>query len=831
MRKAIGIVGMTGLVVGCSLFQKHVTLSADDESIVVGKPEIYENSELQAQSDSLRSQLASLGIVNQSALTGALGAIQGGTINQSTVGVQVVGRAMPGIVTTMPSVPGATSSSDTVQVSRPQQAPTIPTASPPSGQSVPALGLSAISLLDQQMQLSSQLAGYELLLTGSDCARYTSSGIQKDHIVIGFPVSISPKMEHENMAAEVQVDYFPPNATQFMNPVEFASANPEDLVTQPSCRASGFSDLPNAVTACAEQEASPTIINILPTERSYNTVGITSKTSTVGAGAIISTLSLGASTSWNRQTQYLVATQDTIASEGAPITCRKTEAEEKEIGCLEGTLGVRFKWQFRPVLGESFVRSGLRRLFVQLAIPYARRQYPKYGGVARIKTTWHSFDSDKGVLDDQDAVPLEGQREGQDQGHDLARVPAPKSEHYKSMAVFGHPFFDAVVSKVDVRDVGGGSIFVVVTGKYLVGASVRIGSTVIGPGSAGFVGSYNLLSFTTTAQAIAQNGAVLMATSGVDTPLIGVSICKAFNRRGECSPDKKKNREEKFVVREISIAPVSDANSLVRVELTKPLNLSEYSYREYARVPNAWYADVAHGGLLVEDVVGASDDRKPGPDPLPLKMPDIGLESLNALPVVVVAGGNTYGFSNLPFEFKSLPDDPGVLAFVATNDSLKASPTLKIQRLFADPAGDSDVVAFVPPGYFTLTKLGREDEQTKSAGASKKVDCSAPSEPCSYELAGVIPEELKVQALPPTPPPRTAPAPSTAVAAGREVRIFAAVTLTKALTHARSLSAASRAREARRSGPLTPPKANERSEMARPRGTSRGWPCRHAAKA
>src|SRR5262249_10333032 len=150
------------------------------------------------------------------------------------------------------------------------------------------------------------------------------------------------------------------------------------------------SDALNATVACEEQEATPTIINILPIQRTYNTLGVSSHASSFGLGAVVGTVSAGISGGSSKQTQYLIAQQDTVALQGhGPVSCTDElidlAARSSKQHCILGTRGIRFKWQFRPVLGEPYVRAGIRRTFVQLAIPNDRRPYPFYGGIVYVK--------------------------------------------------------------------------------------------------------------------------------------------------------------------------------------------------------------------------------------------------------------------------------------------------------------------------------------------------------------------------------------------------------------------------------------------------------------
>jgi hypothetical protein len=723
------------------------------ETIQVGQPEVFENADLQAQLDSLRQQLAALNVIDQPSLVSALGNLQGASATQSGASVQVLQRASPQVTTTAgtnastttgTSASTTTGSNASTTNTGASLAPTVPTSPVPAAPALPNVALGSIGVLEQQLQLSSQVLGYELLLTGSDFARYTTHGGTKDKLVIGFPITLNPKTENRDQAAEVEIKYYPPNPDQFKEPIEFKSQKPRDFTIRRVCDSDHFTD-DNARVACLRQESSPTIVNILPTERSYNTVVLTSSASTFGLGALIGTVSVGGSFGFGKQTQFIVAQQDTLAlQKDGPARCANTGHRESQpdsvvnaassLACDPDSLGVSFVWQFRPVLGQHFVRAGLRRMYVQLAIPYARRPYPNYGGIVEIKTRWRPFDNKSGVL---------------------TNSPSNTNEHLETRAVFGHPFIGPLLSDVSVRDLGSGNLLVMVQGDYLIGASVLVGSTYLNSASPGFVTSYNALQFTTTAQALAQTGASVVASGGVVTPIEAASLCKWLDELGECYRVQEDSRADRFQINRVDVEPVSDSSSLVRVELNGPLDLPNYAYRHYRRQGN--------------DVVGGSNDRKPDSNGEKLTGDDF--PNLNRLPVVVTAGGKTYGFSDQPFQavVNKTSSHSAVLSFIVSNDSLNASPELTVRRLFGDPASDSRPVDFIPPGRLQLTPLnhdvvsqapvpkddptqkkdpkGQTPSDTKKKPAGKETtqtNCYKTEKVCEYLLVGAMADEAEL---------------------------------------------------------------------------------------
>lgn len=284
----------------------------DTDTIRVGTAEIFENADLQSSLDAAKAQLASMTLINGSTVSAALSNIQGFNSSQSGIALQALGAATPQVQTTAPGNAAAAGAAQVV-TTQGGTTPSAPTA--PSGptSSAPTLAPAASSLLDRQLQFASQVSGYELLLTGSDFSRFTTSGAPRDRIVIGIPISIYPGKQNYNQAAQITIRYFAPNSRQFQDPREFKNRKMSDPVTRRVCESEKYAVAPDdpktnvddaAQIACREQERSPTIVNILPTDRSYDRVSVTNRAASLGVGMIIGTVNAGASASSSRQTQY-----------------------------------------------------------------------------------------------------------------------------------------------------------------------------------------------------------------------------------------------------------------------------------------------------------------------------------------------------------------------------------------------------------------------------------------------------------------------------------------------------------------------------------------------
>ncbi len=346
-----------------------------DNGIYISSPKVYDDASLQLMLNAARAQLASVQGINQAGLLQQIGAVTGGTSVQNAFSAQISGG--PSIPQVATVANGATSQQQvatggatpgtTLTTTAPNQVvtttatpPTIPTAALPTsaGFSPPAsFGVNALGALNEQLQLTYEIANVSLLLEGSLTDRFvgpttpgeidptTPAPIDKRRTTLGFPITITPRKEYKNAVAVVEVEIKAPIYV--------------------------FSDEPPAITA------------LLPREKTYNVAAITNNLASVGAGFVTQVIGGSFSFLHGRSTYYVVQDQDTIALTMAP-TNPKNE--------------VAFQWQFKPVLGQAFVQPGMRQTFAQVAVPI--EDTSQCFGTAYIKTYWRHFDKKKGTAGD-----------------------------------------------------------------------------------------------------------------------------------------------------------------------------------------------------------------------------------------------------------------------------------------------------------------------------------------------------------------------------------------------------------------------------------------------
>ena len=332
--------------------------------ISVGSPKMYDDSLLQQMLTAAEGRLSSLQAIDQTSILTRLGAVTGAQQQISGVAISAQGPPLPQIATTAngatnsvattqnssgtSSVTTAGAPSQNVVTTMPQFGPPASTVVAPSTSLPSSFSVSASDVLNEQMQLTYEIANLRLLMEGSLNDWYIPGGqmlTPKPRTTVGFPITISADKRYESAVAIVEA--------------VVETARKADL--------SGGQD-PPAVTA------------LLPREKTYNVASITDSTVSIGAGMVTQLAGISGSFLWGRKTYYIVKDQDTVArtfDTGNP----------SQTG---------FLWEFRPVLGRKLVQSGMKQTFVQLAFPT-----PGAGGVVgqlKIRTYWRKYDRKSGLL-------------------------------------------------------------------------------------------------------------------------------------------------------------------------------------------------------------------------------------------------------------------------------------------------------------------------------------------------------------------------------------------------------------------------------------------------
>jgi hypothetical protein len=341
---------------------------------------VYNNLLLQQMLDSDRTRLTGLQFLDPSKVSGAIGTIQGASMQQTGFSLSVGGPPIPGVTSqvnsgntattlaqgttagtssatmTTTTTNGATSAGavppNTLTVTAPtsttgqtgsdstvltgpstqttytlsQPVPPTPSTPPASYFTAPSsFSPSAADILNEQVQLNSEVAGLALMMEGPVTDRaypvelpdHSFAYVQKHHLTLGIPITLTPSDKDRNAAAEIVLTFSP---------------NPEQGPVGPA-----------KITA------------ILPQAKTYNTATITNKSVSLGGGIVTGVLTAGVNFLWQKQTYYIVQAQDTVAFQLPPDPANPDS--------------ISFGWDLRPVLGNPTVAAGMRTLFVQLAVP------------------------------------------------------------------------------------------------------------------------------------------------------------------------------------------------------------------------------------------------------------------------------------------------------------------------------------------------------------------------------------------------------------------------------------------------------------------------------
>lgn len=399
--------------------------TSTNNGIYVDTPKVYDDSLLQQMLNSAQSRLVALQGFDQAGLSHAIGSVTGA--NQQIASFGISGGVQPPVqVTSYGNI--------TSPFPPPSGAASAPTTTLPSSPTP-----SASDILDEQLQVTSQITNLRLLLEGALSDQIMvgrDETFAKPRVTLGFPVVISPEKRYKNAVAIVEVL------------VETDSQNDASRNGEP-----------------------PSITALLPQEKTYNVAAISDKSISIGAGIATATAGASANFIWGHKQYFIVKDQDTLAFQFDPSDSEIALLSQQQSAHIEKRRVRAFAWQFRPVLGRPFVQAGMRQVFVQLAFP-GRRAVPavKSFGTVRIRTYWRRVDPKTGILTEI--------------------VPGSLSESTNATPIPNYDMrqrWGAVASfnPTELEDLGSGKMLIKLEGRLLPGTYLRIGSNILQPGAAG----------------------------------------------------------------------------------------------------------------------------------------------------------------------------------------------------------------------------------------------------------------------------------------------------------------------------------------------------------
>jgi hypothetical protein len=476
--------------------------------ITVEPPKVYDDALLQQMLETAEARLAAIQVFDPTGITARFGAITGASQQISSVGFSAQGLPLPGITTTskgatgntvQTTAPGAANSGFTTTSALPSQdvTTTMPQVSPPSvtapaaTTSLPSsFSVSASDILNEQAQLTAEISALRLLIRGSLSDHFMETDGRnrtKKQITLGFPITVNPDKRYKNAVAVVEVEVEPAPAESDRSEIENqVKVDVEEEITsrgETPTEAEVATEVKRRVSSMYTAATRPAVTTLLPREKTYNVASITDKSVSVSGGVATQLLGVSGSLLKARKTFYLVRDQDTVALGFHPTGQNK----------------VGFRWEFRPVLGGDYVKSGLKQPFVQLAFG-ATPDAIKLGKVT-VRTYWRSYDRKKGITKEI--------------------IPNSLNEQFANRDIYTYKLARALPtfnSRDVLEDVGGGQVLVKLPGRFLPGTYVRVGSTLLSAGPQ-FTLEYEGIRFIAPAADLATKEVFIVAHDGAENQL------------------------------------------------------------------------------------------------------------------------------------------------------------------------------------------------------------------------------------------------------------------------------------------------------------------------
>jgi hypothetical protein len=440
------------------------------------------------------------------------------------------------------------------------------------------------------------------------------------------------------------------------------------------------------------------IVNLLPSEKTYNVAKITSKQRTFGAGVTVEAVNLGVAGGKSRDRLYIAKDTDTVALQyptdkkdgilspwpswllpwlnnrlmgknGSRDTDNCTVILPPQVLTPEGDLrrdeydfgsAVMFGWQFRPVLGADYVASNVRTAFAQLALPTDMDAEVAPDLDVYVQTRWRAYSPSRQITGP-------------------SYQPTCQWKQLDNGITIYNPIR---VKNVEVADGGGGILRIRAEGDLLSSSlNVRSGSTLIPPQ---FFDGKRLELFANAVDILHNGDLELLNEDGTETPLL------------VRSQDQKECQLRDAMVVAI---PRPDGTSLVK-------------------------ATISRGGDY---------------DPSPVDEGGDGPADYK-----ILIGSDVYGLQDTPFLDQpncATNADNGEVdcpySFTAQTSALKAAQTFLVRDIAWDPSGKRGTIQFAP-SFTSIASISSIDSTATdgSAGKCGETKNGRTNPPCWYEVKG-----------------------------------------------------------------------------------------------
>lgn len=469
--------------------------------------------------------------------------------------------------------------------------------------------------IDKQTALTYQILNLRSLLNQAYTDRLIAQGTDskagfetRSQAFLGFTVNIEPKFT--DAIAEVEIT--------IMND-KSATTNPES----------------------SKHDERLSLISLFPEEKTYNIAKITDDKKSLGAGAVVSVLNIGAAYGKSKGTLYLAKDTDTVAFQRSfpeeefqksasgdflmnPVNAKVDKRTGNKVpGQFKESTS--FVWQFRPVLGQKTVNPGVRKVFALVAVPKELMKDGNWIGSFQAVTRWKPL-TNAGIVKNK-------------HGWFLSKVEGLKGNGVNQLfTACGGTLFIPSSSKVDSAlqpkftkakwiDNGNGQITVITDGRnFSKGTQVMSGESVFDQtkNNLSVMGEQRLI-FNGSAKNIAKYSPVVINRYGM-TMLN--SIPKAENPYLQLENEGNPK-----------ITPKGTQNSLIEITLKPKSNPK----------PNTTNFDIFNHD--------------------------------NLTPPIVEIGDLIFGLSDTPFLTKSFDSDKTTFSFIVPNTVLKKNSEIIIREL------------------------------------------------------------------------------------------------------------------------------------------------------
>lgn len=565
--------------------------------LVVGAPKVYDDLYLQNLLSSLRSQLSTVQGVDQATLLSHIGQAQGLDFRQTSVALSASGPPIAGTSTfTLPpgvpafsyppgfAYPPGYQGGDTTTAF---PSGTATTTTPGTTTTVPSVTPSAPTPSAP-------------ILTPPSVGQ-SSLGAYNESLQLSYEIENTQLLLDGAISDRLQTDGTPKTTFTLGFPITITA--PRDKQSTKDLE-NAVAEIEVAICPASEKEL-PSLVTLLPRERSYNVASLVDQSFLGSISAVLGGVAnVGGSFLWRHSKYYLVQQQETVA------------LQRSEGACGGKTTAVDFVWQINPVLGKTFVRPGTSTNFVQISVPgVLNDSSPSQNiGSACVSVRW---------------------RKGDKKGNYIG-------EEVDSSKRACYPIYYYNTSRapqqVTVTDVGQGNVHVAITGMYLPGSTVRLGSGFLSPSSV--TATHDTLTFDVPAKALAATEHAFIV--GRDS------------REQEIVQHLKHSPTAGLRLDCVYIRPYSDTASKVELRFRRPVEYGAAAPAEDAK-PLSCGGDATPTGKAAEGK--ALDENPLSSDPV-------------YNPWVVIIGGKVFGLGDAPF----FTQGERSISLVVPTDLLRSSP-------------------------------------------------------------------------------------------------------------------------------------------------------------